>query len=218
MRCESMDMTTLPRDWAQELNHFKRQYLQLQVTIKYPERQYLKHEEFQNELYAQIFSHEALQYRPPQRYQLRVLKELMKRVEDSITDWEEEVRIISLYCSLSLSHIHTRKLSLVRSNCQIHLFFQSSSSDLSSPIAEHLRRPHGMFLISLNHQGARRGRSSTGKVICHVFDHESFCFRTTRHHYFGISEPSWRNRHYRLSHLGSLTSNGRLSQLAIVSA
>ena len=91
-----MDMTTLPPDWAQELNHFKRQYLQLQVTIKYPERRYLKHEEFQNELYAQIFSQEALKYHPPQRYRLRVLKELMKRIEDSITDWEEEVRTISL--------------------------------------------------------------------------------------------------------------------------
>ena len=91
-----MDMTTLPTDWAQELNHFRRQYLQLQVTIKYPEKQYLKHEEFQNELYAQLFSQEAPKYHPPQRYQLRVLKELMKRIEDSITDWEEEVRIISL--------------------------------------------------------------------------------------------------------------------------
>lgn len=91
-----MDMPTFPIDWAQELIHFKRQYLQLQVTIKYPERQYLKHEEFQNELYAQIFSQEALKYHPPQRYQLRVLKELMKKIEDSITDWEEEVRIISL--------------------------------------------------------------------------------------------------------------------------
>lgn len=99
-----MDMTTLPRDWAQELNHFKRQYLQLQVTIKYPERQYLKHEIFQNELYAQIFSHDALQYHPPQRYQLRVLKELMKRIEDSITDWEEEVRIISLLLFPLLFH------------------------------------------------------------------------------------------------------------------
>lgn len=91
-----MDMTKLPSNWAQELNHFKRQYLQLQVTIKYPERQYLKHEVFQNELYAQIFSQEALKYHPPQRYRLRVLKELMKRIEDSITDWEEEVRTISL--------------------------------------------------------------------------------------------------------------------------
>ena len=99
-----MDMTTLPTDWAQELNSFKRQYLQLQVTIKYPESQYLRHEEFQNKLYAQIFSREALEYHPPQRYQLRVLKELMKRIEDSITDWEEEVRTLSLLSYPLLFH------------------------------------------------------------------------------------------------------------------
>lgn len=92
-------MTTFPQDWEQKLNHFRRQYLQLQVTIEYPERHYLKHEDFQNELYSQIFSQEALKYHPPQRYQLRVLKELMKRVEDSITDWEEEVRKISFHHS-----------------------------------------------------------------------------------------------------------------------
>lgn len=81
----------LPFDWERELDHFKHQYLQLQVAVRYPDRQYLKHEDFQNEMYARIFSQGALKYHPPQRYQLRVLKELMKRIEDSITDWEEEV-------------------------------------------------------------------------------------------------------------------------------
>lgn len=84
-------MELLPHDWEYHLNHFKHQYLQLQVTLRYPERQYLKHYEFQDELYGKIFSEDALKYHPPDRYRLRVLKELMKRIEDSITDWEEEV-------------------------------------------------------------------------------------------------------------------------------
>lgn len=102
--CELEMTSALPHDWERELNHFKHQYLQLQVAVKYPEREYLKHEDFQNELYAQIFSKDALKYQPPHRYQLRVLKELVKRIEHSITDWEEEVRNISpLSCSASFT-------------------------------------------------------------------------------------------------------------------
>jgi protein-lysine N-methyltransferase EEF2KMT len=85
-------MAMLPLMWRQELDLFKRQYLQLQLNLKYPEGKYLKHEEFQQMLYSEIFSEDAVKWYPPQRYQLRVLKELMKRVEASITDWEEEVR------------------------------------------------------------------------------------------------------------------------------
>lgn len=83
-------MELLPHDWEYHLNHFKHQYLQLQVTLLYPARQYLKHYEFQDELYGKIFSPDAVEHHPPDRYKLRVLKELMKRIEDSISDWEEE--------------------------------------------------------------------------------------------------------------------------------
>lgn len=86
-------MAMLPLLWRQELDLFKRQYLQLQVRPKYPESKYLKYEEFQQLLYSEIFSENATKWHPPQRYQLRVLKELIKRIETSITDWEEEVRI-----------------------------------------------------------------------------------------------------------------------------
>lgn len=91
MKCPSGVMAMLPLMWRQELDLFKRQYLQLELKPKYPEQKYLKHEEFQQLLYSEIFSEDAVKWYPPQRYQLRVLKELMKRIEGSITDWEEEV-------------------------------------------------------------------------------------------------------------------------------
>ncbi|OBT72314.1 hypothetical protein VF21_09306 [Pseudogymnoascus sp. 05NY08] len=83
----------MPLMWREELDLFKRQYLQLQLSLKYPAKECLKHEEFQQLLYSEIFSEDAMKWYPPQRYQLRVLKELVKRIEVSITDWEEEQSI-----------------------------------------------------------------------------------------------------------------------------
>ncbi len=124
-----MAATTLPHDWEQELNHFKRQYLQLQVSLKYPERQYLKHEDFQQALCAHIFSQDALLHFPPQRYQLRVLKELMKRIEDSITDWEEEVRNLIFHPYLRLTYICSTIVSLSHitflAHCLPHFILQA---------------------------------------------------------------------------------------------
>ncbi|OBT99734.2 hypothetical protein VE01_02214 [Pseudogymnoascus verrucosus] len=90
MKCASGEIAMMPLMWREELDLFKRQYLQLQISLKYPSKECLKHEEFQQMLYSEVFSEDAMKWYPPQRYQLRVLKELMKRIEVSITDWEEE--------------------------------------------------------------------------------------------------------------------------------
>ncbi|KFX94192.1 hypothetical protein O988_06428 [Pseudogymnoascus sp. VKM F-3808] len=93
MKCASGEIAMMPLMWREELDLFKRQYLQLQISLKYPGKECLKHEEFQQLLYSEIFSEDAMKWYPPQRYQLRVLKELVKRIEVSITDWEEEQSI-----------------------------------------------------------------------------------------------------------------------------
>ncbi|KFY85310.1 hypothetical protein V500_08522 [Pseudogymnoascus sp. VKM F-4518 (FW-2643)] len=85
MKCASGEIAMIPLMWREELDLFKRQYLQLQLSLKYPEKECLKHEEFQQLLYSEIFSEDAMKWYPPQRYQLRVLKELVKRIE-SISD------------------------------------------------------------------------------------------------------------------------------------
>ncbi|KFY80014.1 hypothetical protein V498_08862 [Pseudogymnoascus sp. VKM F-4517 (FW-2822)] len=90
MKCVSGEVAMMPLMWREELDLFKRQYLQLQLSLKYPAKECLKHEEFQQLLYSEVFSEDAMKWYPPQRYQLRVLKELVKRIEVSITDWEEE--------------------------------------------------------------------------------------------------------------------------------
>lgn len=76
---------------SRQLDRFCRQYLQLELNLDYPEDEHLRNDTFQQFLYAKLFQDNALSHPPPQRYQLRVLKELTKRIEHSIQDWEEEV-------------------------------------------------------------------------------------------------------------------------------
>lgn len=78
-------------EFRRQLNKFKRQYLQLQGKIIYPDNQFLQDSNFQEAIYKEIFSEEALKHPPPNRYKLRILKELLQRIEESITDWEEQV-------------------------------------------------------------------------------------------------------------------------------
>ena len=75
----------------QQLNRFNRQYLQLQLDLDYPDDDYLRNDDFQQCLHFRLFSENGVKNAPPARYQLRVLKELTRRVEQSIQDWEEEV-------------------------------------------------------------------------------------------------------------------------------
>lgn len=76
-----------------QLNRFCRQYLQLQLQPDYPDEGYLRQDAFQETLYAMLFGESAIQqqHQPPERYRLKVLKELTRRIEQSIQDWEEEV-------------------------------------------------------------------------------------------------------------------------------
>lgn len=74
----------------QQLDRFCRQYLQILLELDYPTPEHLRQDALQQALYARLFKEGALDHEPPQRYQLRVLKEIIKRIEESIQDWEEE--------------------------------------------------------------------------------------------------------------------------------
>lgn len=76
---------------TRQLDRFCRQYLQLQLELNYPDEVHLRNDAFQQCIYSRLFHEHALLHAPPQRYQYRVLKELTKRIEQSIEDWEEEV-------------------------------------------------------------------------------------------------------------------------------
>jgi hypothetical protein len=74
-----------------QLDRFCRQYLQLQLELDYPDEAHLRNDALQQSLYARVFKDDAIPHMPPRLYQLRVLKELTKRIEHSIQDWDEEV-------------------------------------------------------------------------------------------------------------------------------
>jgi len=78
-------------DARRQLKRFCRQYLQLHLDIDYPSEELLRKSDFQECIYARLYEDNAVKNAPPQRYQLRILKELTRRIEESILDWEEDV-------------------------------------------------------------------------------------------------------------------------------
>ncbi|PQE21064.1 EFM3 CHATD-lysine N-methyltransferase protein [Rutstroemia sp. NJR-2017a WRK4] len=92
----------LAQQAQEQLDRFCRQYLQLLRVLDYPNDEYLRNGEFQETIYERLFEENALQYPPPQRYQFRVLKELTKRIENSIQDWDEEAVSDNLMDQLSV--------------------------------------------------------------------------------------------------------------------
>lgn len=79
------------------MDRFCRQYLQLLPSLEYPDEEHLRDDAFQEAIYSRLFEENALEYPPPQRYQLKTLKELTKRIENSIHDWEEQVGMHNMH-------------------------------------------------------------------------------------------------------------------------
>ncbi|CAL3968504.1 unnamed protein product [Diplocarpon coronariae] len=74
---------------GQQLDRFCRQYLQVTVELDYPADEQLRDNAFQQCIYTRCFA-DHIHHAPPPRYQLRVLKELVRRIERSIQDWDQE--------------------------------------------------------------------------------------------------------------------------------
>ncbi len=91
---QSFIMTALSQTERRQLGLFRRQYLQLMSLelLAMPPSQTLRKSYFQAQLYEQIYSPGSLPYVITSRYKLRVLKELVSRIEGSIVDPEEDVR------------------------------------------------------------------------------------------------------------------------------
>lgn len=72
---------------------FQRQYHQLvdPEKLAWPEQNELRLPELQTWIYDNMFNDDLIQYPPPERYQLRVLKQLVARLEDAIIDPDEDV-------------------------------------------------------------------------------------------------------------------------------
>lgn len=67
------------------------QVLQLEPAPDFPEGELLREEHVQETIYQRLFADDGRALPPPTRYRLRVLKQLIARIESSIQDWDEHV-------------------------------------------------------------------------------------------------------------------------------
>ncbi|KAK5651704.1 hypothetical protein OQA88_11770 [Cercophora sp. LCS_1] len=88
---------------SSSVDRFCWQYLQLDSNLDFPDGACLRDAKTQELLYSRLFAEDKAVRLPPPRYQLRVLKEVLKRVESSIEDWDEHG--ISDNLTTSLAHL-----------------------------------------------------------------------------------------------------------------
>lgn len=81
--------------WMAEVDRFCCQYFQLVPRPDFPSRSNVRLSQVHDAIYEILFAEGAVQRAPPPRYQLRILKELVSRVESSIEDWDEHVGLKS---------------------------------------------------------------------------------------------------------------------------
>ncbi|KAK1468452.1 hypothetical protein CMEL01_00219 [Colletotrichum melonis] len=88
---------------SESVDRFCYQYLQLEPTLEYPTAEIIREASAQDTIYKKLFSDGAPRYSPPARYRLRVLKELVARIESSIEDWDQHAISEDLMTALSES-------------------------------------------------------------------------------------------------------------------
>ena len=81
-------------DRLAQLRILQRQYLQLvdPSQLRWPDAQVLKSPEVQHWMFLHMFDESSVKSPPPERYQLRVIKLLIAKLERSVVDPEEDVR------------------------------------------------------------------------------------------------------------------------------
>lgn len=94
----------------EELRLFRRQVLQLLQLpdISWPSSSTLRKASCQDWIYDNLFDAEKNISLPSERYQLLILKPLLAKIEDSISDPEEDVRRLSLMvdsCIKLINHV-----------------------------------------------------------------------------------------------------------------
>lgn len=77
------------------LSRFIAQYFQLvdPWDLQYPAAEILKSPTTQKTLYEQMFDEDKIDPVPPQTYRTRVLKALISKIEESLSDPDEDVHI-----------------------------------------------------------------------------------------------------------------------------
>ncbi|KHN94862.1 uncharacterized protein MAM_07281 [Metarhizium album ARSEF 1941] len=84
----------MDRPWSQEVDRFCYQYLQLESNLDWPRDEFLRLDEVQDAIYKRIFKAEASNVGPPDRYRIKILKELVFRIESAIDDWDRHAAVM----------------------------------------------------------------------------------------------------------------------------
>ncbi|KAK4121181.1 hypothetical protein N657DRAFT_682842 [Parathielavia appendiculata] len=90
-----------------KVSRFCWQNLQVEPAPDFPDAELLRDEIVQETIYERVFS-DTVTLRPPRRYQVRILKELIARIEGSIEDWDEHG--ISNNLTFALSNLLSQPL------------------------------------------------------------------------------------------------------------
>ncbi|KAK4032129.1 S-adenosylmethionine-dependent methyltransferase-like protein [Parachaetomium inaequale] len=90
-----------------QISRFCWQNLQVDPTPVFPDAELLRDELAQETIYERVFS-DDVPLRPPRRYQVRILKELIARIESSVQDWDQHG--ISDNLTLALSNLLSQPL------------------------------------------------------------------------------------------------------------
>lgn len=103
MASSTSSLEPLEPDSLQQLQLFRRQYLQLQdiQSLTWPSSDYLRRANVQKWIYEQCFQTVDSSVLPPERYQLRILKPLLARIENAIVDPEEDVSVYRFAIGIS---------------------------------------------------------------------------------------------------------------------
>ena len=81
----------MDQPWLNQAQRFCRQYLQVEPDLDFPDADCLCLDHVQEFICRRAFIGDAADFGPPERYRLRVLKELVSRIESSIEDWDKYV-------------------------------------------------------------------------------------------------------------------------------
>ncbi|KAL2263908.1 hypothetical protein VTK26DRAFT_4468 [Humicola hyalothermophila] len=119
-----------------QVARFCRQCLQLETAPDYPDGELLREEHVQEAVYKRLFAQDVTAP-PPRRYQLRILKELIARIESSIQDWDEHGISDNLMSALTelLSQPLPDEIIAAQQRCYVtyHLSLLQAESAVEDP-------------------------------------------------------------------------------------
>ena len=180
----------------EKLELLRRQYFQLlpldQITFQSDEQ--LKGAQFQAQLYHGLFAPDLDESAPPVGYKVRVLREVVRRIESSISDPDEDVRLSATYWSSSSAFLLS---SLIRA------------------VLGDIRQSRLLFDQCPQFKPAFRNICCSAEMPCPLHA-TAFSFRcgSAEAYPVGVPQHHLRLGDYRLSNVGCRVASGYFSSIS----